>query len=191
LSAADAPDNRSMKNESTRAGQMLVLGLGNLLNSDEGFGVHAVRALQADVAPRYPQAAFVDGGTLGLNLLPMVEEASHLLLVDCVNAGREPGSVIELAGEDIPLYSGVKVSLHQTTFQEVLGLADIRGALPPHLHLIGVQPASLAIGTDLSPEVRARVAEVAARVEELLKEWIERAGDGRDVGVDPSGNAQR
>jgi hydrogenase maturation protease len=184
-----------MNREATQAGRMLVLGLGNLLNSDEGFGVHVVRALQADVAPRYPQVAFVDGGTLGLNLLPMVEETSHLLLVDCVNAGSEPATVIELAGEDIPLYSGVKVSLHQTTFQEVLGLADIRGTLPTHLHLIGVQPASLAIGTDLSPEVSACVPGVVARVEELLKDWIETRGtggrDARDVGVDSVGDAEK
>jgi hydrogenase maturation protease len=184
-----------MNREPLQAGQILVLGLGNLLNSDEGFGVHVARALQADVAPRYPQVDFVDGGTLGLNLLPMVEQASHLLLVDCVNAGREPGTVVELAGEEIPLYSGVKVSLHQTTFQEVLGLADIRGALPSHLHLIGVQPVSLAIGTDLSPEVKVRVPQVAARVEEVLKEWIAKPGAvgraERDVGVGSVGDAKR
>jgi hydrogenase maturation protease len=152
---------------------MLVLGLGNLLNSDEGFGVHVLRALQADVAARYPRIDFVDGGTLGLNLLPMVEQASRLLLVDCVDAGSEPGTVVELAGEEIPLYSGVKVSLHQTTFQEVLGLAQIRDSLPPNLQLIGVQPASLAIGTELSPLVSARVPHVVARIEALIKRWEE------------------
>jgi hydrogenase maturation protease len=166
--------------KSTQAGQgarsVLVLGLGNLLNSDEGLGVHAVRALQADRAADFPQVTFLDGGTLGLNLLPLVEDSSALLLLDCVDAGLEPGSVIELAGDEIPRYSGVKLSQHQTTFQEVLGLAEIRGALPARLHLIGVQPASLALGTELSPQVQACLPGVLQRVEALLQGWI--SGEG-------------
>jgi hydrogenase maturation protease len=159
------------KRDLAQAERKLVLGLGNLLNSDEGFGVHVLRALQAEVAPQHPHVAFVDGGTLGLNLLPMVEQADHLLLIDCVDAALEPGKIVELAGEAIPLYSGVKVSLHQTTFQEVLGLAQIRDSLPADLHLIGVQPASLAIGTELSPQVRATLPQVRERVLRVLNRW--------------------
>jgi len=150
---------------------VLVLGLGNLLNSDEGLGVHAVRALQSGHGGRFPKAAFVDGGVLGLNLLPLVEEAPALLLIDCVQAGRPPGTIIELAAEQIPRYSGVKLSQHQTTFQEVLGLAEIRGALPERLHLVGVQPASLALGTELSPVVRASLPGVLLAVERQLHAW--------------------
>ena len=150
---------------------MLVLGLGNLLNSDEGLGVHAVRALQANRAADFPRVTFLDGGTLGLNLLPLVEDSHALLLLDCVNAGLEPGTVIELAGDEIPRYSGVKLSQHQTTFQEVLGLAEIRGALPERLHLIGVQPDSLELGTELSPVVQVSLEQVLKRAEEILSSW--------------------
>ena len=150
---------------------MLVLGLGNLLNSDEGLGVHAVRALHANRAADFPQVAFLDGGTLGLNLLPLVEDATALLLIDCVDAGLEPGTLIELSGDEIPRYSGVKLSQHQTTFQEVLGLAEIRGALPGRLHLIGVQPTSLELGTELSPQVQALLPSVIKRVTDLLHQW--------------------
>lgn len=162
--------------------RIVVLGIGNTLNRDEGVGVHAVQALQAHLAPQPPPLAgkglgerwkieFLDGGTLGLNLLPIVEEASHLLILDAVDARQPPGTVIELAGEDIPFFSGIKLSQHQVTFQEVLGLAAVRGKLPPHLHLIGVQPADLAIGLDLSLVVAAALPEVVARAAGVLRAW--------------------
>ncbi len=153
--------------------KLTVLGIGNLLNSDEGVGVHAIRALQEDLAARYPEVEFVDGGTLGMNLLPWVEASTHLLLLDCVNAGQPPATLIELTKEQIPLYSGVKMSLHQTTFQEVLALAHVRGRLPEYLHLIGIQPVSLEIGTELSPDVQAQLPELAARAESILEQWTQ------------------
>ena len=152
--------------------QILVLGIGNLLNADEGVGVHAVRALQARLGERYPNVAFLDGGTLGLNLLPLVEDATHLLLLDCVNAGQPGGTVVELTKDEIPLYSGVKMSQHQTTFQEVLGLAMLRGRLPEHLHLIGVQPISLEIGTELTPGVEAVLPDMVTRAASRLTSWM-------------------
>jgi hydrogenase maturation protease len=149
----------------------IVLGLGNLLYSDEGMGVHAIRAMEDDLAPRYPQVEFIDGGTLGLDLLSLIEESSHVLVIDCVNARQPEGTVIELSKEQIPLYAGVKMSLHQTTFQEVLVLAGMRQRLPENLHLIGVQPVNLEVGTALSPEVQAHLPEVVARTEAVLKGW--------------------
>jgi hydrogenase maturation protease len=156
--------------------RIIVLGIGNTLNRDEGVGVHAVRALEAQ-RPRSPVAGqpsveYLDGGALGLNLLPIVEEASHLLILDAVDAHQPPGAVIELAGDEIPLFSGIKLSQHQITFQEVLGLAAVRGKLPAHLRLIGVQPADLEIGLDLSPTIAAALPEVVARACAVLAEWM-------------------
>ena len=148
---------------------LLVLGIGNLLNSDEGVGVHAIRRLKE----RYPssEVPMADGGTLGLNLLPLVEDATHLLLLDAVDAGRAPGSVIELAKEDIPIFGGYKLSQHQLTFQEVLGLALVRQKFPEHLHMIGIQPASLAIGVELSPVVEAALPIMLDKTAEVLHNW--------------------
>ena len=194
----------------TASSRLVVLGIGNTLNRDEGVGVHAVRALKAHLTPRPPshltpqppslpgkgepnspllvgegsggrslagegrrgEVEFLDGGTLGLNLLPIVEEASHLLILDAVDAHQPPGAVIELAGDEIPLFSGIKLSQHQVTFQEVLGLAAVRGKLPAHLHLIGVQPADLAIGLELSPVVAAALPEVIRRASTVLAKWL-------------------
>jgi hydrogenase maturation protease len=165
------------------AHRTIVLGIGNILNRDEGVGVHAVEALQAHLSPSPdgrmfhqeralgPEVEFLDGGTLGLNLLPIVEESSHLLILDAVDAGQPPGTVIELARDEIPLLTGIKLSQHQVTFQEVLGLAAVRGKLPSHLHLIGVQPADLDIGVDLSPAVAAALAEVIRRATAVLGAW--------------------
>jgi len=79
--------------------------------------------------------------------------------------------VIELARDEIPLYAGVKLSQHQITFQEVLGLAHMRGNLPPNLHLIGIQPADLSIGLELSPTVEQALPEVIRRARAILEEW--------------------
>jgi hydrogenase maturation protease len=149
----------------------VVLGLGNLLNCDEGVGVYALQQLAARQASPPPEVEFVDGGTLGLNLLPLIEECSHLLLLDAVSAGQSPGAVVELRRDEIPLYSGVKLSQHQLTFQEVLGLAQFRGKLPEHLHLVGVQPDDLSIGLELSPAVTAALPQLLARAETVLREW--------------------
>lgn len=157
----------------TSANLILVLGIGNTLNRDEGVGVHALAALQAALEATAPEApvAFLDGGTLGLSLLPTVEDATHLLILDAVDAHLPPGSVVELADDEIPLYSGVKLSQHQVTFQEVLALAALRGRLPSHLHLIGVQPADLALGTELSSTVAAVLPAVVQRAVAVLQRW--------------------
>lgn len=148
----------------------LVLGLGNLLNTDEGVGVHAVRYMQ-ELLGELDDVAMEDGGTLGLNLLPLVEDATHLLLLDAVDADLPGGSVVELEKDEIPIYGGFKLSQHQVTFQEVMGLALIRDKLPENLYLIGVQPVSLEIGVNLSDEVAAVIPEVFRRAVRILESW--------------------
>ena len=154
----------------------IVLGLGNTLNRDEGLGVYALNAIEASLKEKTaeslpPDLEFLDGGVLGLNLLPWVEEASHLLVLDAINARKEPGTLIELERDQIPLYTGIKLSDHQVTFQEVLGLANFRGKLPKHLHMIGIQPADISIGVELSPLVTATIPQVRERAVQVLIEW--------------------
>jgi len=148
----------------------VVLGLGNILNRDEGLGIQALRLLE----PRsgdFPEFEFLDGGVLGLNLLMLVEECSHLLLLDSVDAKKPAGMVIELSKEKIPLYSGIKMSQHQVTFQEVLGLANIRGNLPENLYLIGIQPEDLSVGLGLSVRVEEALPQVVERAIAVLNNW--------------------
>jgi len=148
------------------------MGLGNTLNKDEGLGVHALELLQKYLAERAPDVEFLDGGALGLNLLPWVEEASHLLVLDSVVSRFSlPGSVLELEKDEIPLYRNIKMSDHQITFQEVLGLAKFRNLFPEYLHLVGAQPVDISIGYGLSPEIEQIMPEILVRAERVLKEW--------------------
>ncbi len=148
----------------------VVLGLGNTINRDEGVGVHMLPLLQKRIGAR-SSAEFLDGGTLGLNLLPLVEECRHLLLLDAVNTGKSGASVVVFKGEEIPLFAHVKLSQHQLTFQEVLGLAQIRGNLPPQLHLVGVQPVDTSMGFGLTEEVEQAVPRALDLAEAVLRSW--------------------
>lgn len=152
------------------AKRKVVLGLGNLLNRDEGLGVQALKRLDAQLGEQ-SRVELLDGGVLGLNLLMIVEECSHLLILDAVNAGQPAGSVVELSKEQIPLYAGIKLSQHQITFQEVLGLANMRGYLPEHVHLVGIQPEDLSIGLELSPVVELALPGVVHRAMVVLESW--------------------
>lgn len=148
----------------------IILGIGNLLNRDEGVGIHAIRILQEKNALG-ADWEIEDGGTLGLNLLPLVEEASHLIVLDAIDARQAPGSLIELKKDQVPLCSNVKMSQHQLSFQQVLGLAKVRGHFPDYLCLLGVQPADLAIGVDLSAVVARALLPLVARAEEMARKW--------------------
>ena len=151
----------------TESKRKVVLGLGNLLNRDEGLGVQALKLLDARLGDQ-SDFELLDGGVLGLNLLMIVEECSHLLILDAVNVGKPAGTLVELSKDQIPLYSGIQLSQHQITFQEVLGLAKIRGYLPEFLYLIGIQPEDLSIGLDLSMTVQQALPDVVERSIKVL-----------------------
>jgi hydrogenase maturation protease len=150
--------------------RIIVLGLGNTLNRDEGLGVHCLQPLQERLED-FPAIDVLDGGVLGLDLLPLVESCSHLLILDAVDARKPPGTIVELSRKEIPLFSRFKLSWHQVTFQEVLQFAEVRGNLPEHLHLVGAQPADISTGFGLSPVITPLVPEIANRVVAVLKKW--------------------
>ncbi len=177
-------EDRSMSNQTPR--RILVLGIGNLLWADEGFGVRCVEAL--DATWRLPaQVTVMDGGTQGLYLLPYVQEADCLLVFDAVDYGDEPGTLREVVGAEVPRFMGAKkMSLHQTGFQEVLAAADLTGKLPAELVLIGVQPEELEdFGGSLRDVVKARIPAALDRGLAWLERWgavpQARAGDGDRV----------
>jgi len=158
--------------DSVNTGRKIVMGLGNTLNKDEGLGVHALDRLEKKIASLAPDLEFVDGGALGLNLLPWVEEASHLLVLgSVVSRFSLPGQVMELAKDEIPLYRNIKMSDHQITFQEVLGIAKIRSHYPEYLHLVGAQPVDMNIGYGMSQEIESVIPQILERAERVLREW--------------------
>jgi hydrogenase maturation protease len=152
--------------------EALVLGIGNLLWADEGFGVRAVAALHEGY--RFPDAVvLMDGGTQGVYLLPYVEAARRLLVLDAIDCGLEPGSLRVLRGDEITTTLGVgKMSLHQAGLVEVLALAALSGRAPEEIVVVGVQPVELAdFGGSLSEPVRKRVPEAVAAALSFLAAW--------------------
>jgi len=151
---------------------VLVLGIGNVLWADEGFGIRVVEALTGR-GPLPEGVEAVDGGTLGLYLLPLVQSADRLIVVDAVDFGLAPGTMLSLRDDEVPRLMGAKrLSLHQTTFQDVLAAAELLGSLPKAIALVGVQAGTLDdFGSGLTPAVAARLPEALAEIDRVLAEW--------------------
>lgn len=138
--------------------KVLILGIGNVLWADEGFGVRCVERLASKYAFD-DNVRILDGGTQGLYLLPFLEEADTLIVFDAVDYGLEPGTMKIVENDEVPQFMGAKkMSLHQTGFQEVLAMAEMLGRCPQKLLLIGVQPEELEdYGGSLRPSVKAQI----------------------------------
>ncbi len=151
---------------------IVVLGIGNVLWADEGFGVRCVEALQA----RWTFAdhvTLVDGGTQGLYLIPQVHAARKLLILDAVDYGLPPGTIKQVENDEVPRFMGAKkMSLHQTGFQEVLALAQLTGAYPEQVLLLGCQPEELDdYGGSLRPVVKAALEDALAIAVQRIADW--------------------
>ena len=137
---------------------ILLLGIGNVLWADEGFGVRVIERLQKSY--RFPDCVSVmDGGTQGVYLVEHVQAADVLIVFDAIDYGLPPGTLKRIVNDDVPNFLGAKkMSLHQTGFQEVLAMAQMLGSYPRHLLLIGVQPEELDdYGGSLRPIVKAQI----------------------------------
>lgn len=136
-------------------GKTLIMGIGNVLWADEGFGVRCLEVM-ADRWSFPEGVVLLDGGTQGLYLLPFLEEADVLVVFDAVDYGLEPGTLKIVEGDEVPRFMGAKkMSLHQTGFQDVIATAQLMGYCPETLILIGCQPEELE---DYGGGLRAIVA---------------------------------
>jgi hydrogenase maturation protease len=166
----------------------LVLGIGNLLWADEGFGIRALEALHAGW--RFgPGVHLLDGGTQGLYLLPFVEACRRLLIFDAVDYGLPAGTLKIVQDREVPAFMGAKkMSLHQTGFQEVLAVAALRGWRPDKVVLIGMQPEVLEdYGGSLSAVVKGRLPSAVEAGLGFLETWQARP----ERRVEPMGAAER
>jgi hydrogenase maturation protease len=159
------------RDDGARRAGCLVLGVGNQLCRDEGAGLHVLRALRRGLDGRAAGIAFVDGGTLGLRLLDVVEDATHLLVLDAVDAGRRPGAVIETTPEALATSHGPTLSLHQAALVDVVALAEARGTWPSETALVGIQPGSVEVGLALTPSVAQAVPTAVAAASRVLARW--------------------
>jgi hydrogenase maturation protease len=148
----------------------LVLGVGNTLMSDEGIGVRVVECLVNNFSiPEEVQV--LDGGTLGMDLLYYMEGVPNLLIVDAVQANREPGHLLRLENDEVPAFLSMKVSPHQIGVPDMLATARLRGTTPPNIVLWGVQPDRVEIGMELSGTLEPLVDVLVENVVQELRRW--------------------
>lgn len=163
--------NITWMNSTAVAGDRIaVIGLGNPLMGDDGFGLAALARLQEQWMLD-PCVDVVDGGTWGLNLLPVLEAHDSVLLLDAIRAGEAPGTVVMLGGEEVPRRLSTKLSPHQIDLREILALAELRGALPQRLVAIGVEPAMVDLEAGLSPAVEKALQPVVVLAADRLSAW--------------------
>ena len=145
-----------------------VIGLGNPLMGDDGFGLVALERLREwDL----DGVELADGGTWGMSLLPLVEDSDRLLLLDAIAAGSQPGDVVVLERERLPIYLQRKLSPHQVDLSDVLAAAEWRGRLPAETVAIGVEPLSVELRYNLSPVVDRAVDAAVDAVIARLERW--------------------
>lgn len=147
-----------------------LLGLGNILLQDEGVGVHAVNAIRERYEFSQP-VAIVDGGTMGLDLLPLFEDSERLLILDAVDFGKPAGHVGILEGDAIPSALSSKLSVHHIGLSDVLFAAKLTGSAPREVCLVGIQPASLDVGLDMTGKIRENFEKVIEAAISKLKDW--------------------
>jgi hydrogenase maturation protease len=155
-----------------------VVGVGNLVHTDDGLGIHAIQRLQAD--PRVPEGVtLIDGGTFGIELLAYLQDCSKLILLDAVDTGAEPGALVRLTGNELAgLPCGA--SVHQLGVADLLATLPLVSDVPREIVLLGAQPGSTDWGAQLSPPVEAALPKLVDAAVEQLREWLESPG-ARDV----------
>lgn len=148
-----------------------IIGLGNILAGDDGFGVLALKKLGENYSFP-PSVHLIEGGAQGPSLYAYIEEAEKLLVLDAVDFGQNPGSLIFREGQDVPLWLGAKkISPHQNSFSELLALAFLKDTLPRRIALVGVQPLATRFGETLSTPVIAGMDIALRKALEYLTEW--------------------
>lgn len=146
------------------------IGLGNILLRDEGVGVHAINTIKQ----RYtfsPEVEIIDGGTMGLDLLPIFEGRDKVLIIDAVDFGREPGHIGIIENDGIPSVLNSKISVHHINLSDVLFAAKLMDISPSEICLIGIQPQSLDVGLDMTDGIKGKIEILIDAVIGKLKEW--------------------
>jgi hydrogenase maturation protease len=147
----------------------VVLGVGNVILADEGVGVRVIEAFERDFVP--PEGVTViDGGTAGMELLEDLSRLDFLLVVDAIAAGKAPGELVRLAGDEVPVFFRRNLSPHGIGLSDVLASLEFLGTEPKETMILGVQPMSMALSTELTQTVAVRVPELVAQVVAELSE---------------------
>lgn len=149
----------------------LILGLGNVLMTDEAVGAEVVRRLEQQSDPN-PSLVFIDGGTLSFTLALPIGDCSRLIVVDAAVLGEPPGSIRVFEGEAMDRQLSVNAkTVHEVSLSDLMDIARLTDTLPTERALVGIEPAFVGWGDRLTPAVEAAVPDAIARIRELLTRW--------------------
>ena len=152
----------------------LVLGIGNTLLSDEGVGVRVIEHMDSEVTLP-PGVELMDGGTMGLGLLPSMEDARNLIVVDAARLNAETGTVRLFVGTDMDAFLKARGRTpHDVGLDDLMDALRIRDRLPANRALIGIQPEDLSVGNTLSEAVAAAIPEAATQTVDLTGRWAQK-----------------
>ena len=147
---------------------ILVLGIGNVLLTDEGVGVRALKELERRYI--YPEnVELLDGGTAGIELLRHIRNRDYLIIIDAMKWNQKPGTVGRVEGDDVPAAFRTRISPHQLGLSDLLAAAMLTDELPKNLVLFGVEPESLDIGLDLTETVEASLEKLTGAIIDELR----------------------
>ncbi len=156
--------------ESLFVKEITVLGIGNTILSDEGFGVKVVEYLRGNY--KFPENVnLIDGGTLGVELQHFIIGTQKLLIIDSIDGGAAAGTTFHLHGGEILKYFTQKISAHEIGIQDILTMLEITGKKIPCVELLGAQPFSLDAGINLTPQMQKLLLIFADKALEILKSW--------------------
>ncbi|MFZ1883798.1 MAG: HyaD/HybD family hydrogenase maturation endopeptidase [Rhodoplanes sp.] len=144
-----------------------VVGLGNLILSDEGVGVHVMRRL-AEAYSFPDDVALIDGGTSAIDLLDQLIDAEHIIFIDAAQTGGPPGSIVALEGARLPVWFRERMSPHQIGLADLLATLSLMDHAPKSVTLIGIEPQSMELGTELTPKIDAAADQALEKVVERL-----------------------
>jgi hydrogenase maturation protease len=160
----------------TSSAQVLVLGIGNVLLRDDGVGIHVLQALEKRLGSD-ARMRFVDGGTIGFMLAALMDEARDLLVIDAVRMAEPPGSARCFENEAMDRFLvGRLNSVHEIGLRDVLDMARLSGSFPRRRALVGVEPATVELGEQLTPEVERGAATAVQLARDLLDRWLADGG---------------
>lgn len=160
----------AMTQELLAAPDVTVLGIGNIVLLDEGFGVRAAEAL--DAAYEMPDnVQILDGGTLGMELMRFIPGTQKLLIIDSINGGAEPGTIFRFTDREVMEHFNDKLSAHEVGIQDVLAFLKVTGHEIPKVVVIGAQPYKLGAGVDLSPEMEQLLPRMVELAVKELQAW--------------------
>lgn len=166
-----------------------VIGIGNLLLRDEGVGVHAIEALRERFGNDLPEGLqLIDGGTMGLDLLPYVEVLDKLLIVDAANLNEPPGTIRVMEGDKVRRFLDTKFSVHQIGLPDMLFAAELQDALPEEVCIVGIQPEVIETGLEMSEVILKNFDSLLGAIIKKLGQWGFKLGELENTEYNVSGD---